>query len=317
MRRHLHLLHPLRCFESASRHLSFTKAAAELRVTQAAVSHQIRLLEASLGTRLFDRLARSVMLTPAGERLADVVSDSLARIDTSVELLMQAGGDEQGLQLGVPSGLSSRWLVPRLPALHARYPEFALHLHHVSRIEDIDWTQVEAAVVWVEPGPEPAPWNTLRATHAHAQRFLETALTPVCAPELMTPERRLAGPAALRHLPLLHEDGFEHWERWMKAAGASEVPVRRGTIIDDSSALLMAAAAGQGVALARTVLIEEDLRRGRLVAPFATEIPAPGAYWLIARGTVRESARYLAVCEFLQGEAARQARVPAPLARAA
>jgi LysR family glycine cleavage system transcriptional activator len=306
MRRHLHLLHPLRCFDSASRHHSFTKAAAELRVTQAAVSHQIRLLEAALGTRLFERLARSVMLTPAGERLAQDVCDALGRMDAAVELLIR-GGVDQSLQLAVPPGFSGRWLVPRLPAWRARHPDIELHLQYATRLEAIDWAHVEAAVIWVDPGPEPA----------NARRLFGTALTPVCAPELLPPGRRLEGPAALAQLPLLHEDGFDDWERWMRAAGAGGVPVRRGPIIDDPNGLLIAAAAGQGVALARTVLVEEDLRRGWLVAPFDVEIPAAGAYWLVAPGVVRESPRHQALCEFLQSEALRQVHVPAPLARAA
>jgi LysR family glycine cleavage system transcriptional activator len=163
------------------------------------------------------------------------------------------------------------------------------------------------------PGAEPFATSE----RARALRLFGSALTPVCAPELLPCVRRLAGPAGLAQLPLLHEFGFEDWERWMKAAGAAEVSVRRGVVIDDLNALLIAAAAGQGVALARTVLVEDDLRRGRLVAPFALEIPAEGAYWLVARGAVRDSPAFQVLCAFLQAEAARQARVAVPLARAA
>ena len=298
MRRHLHLLHPLRCFDSASRHLSFTKAAAELDVTPAAVSHQIRLLEDVLGTRLFDRLARGVMLTGAGERLATTMSESFARIDTAVDEVVDAN-DIPKLRLAVAPGLCCRWLVPRLPAFRARQTGFELHLQYASNFEAFAWTDVEAALVWA----------TRRPPQAGARRLFGTGLTPVCAPELSPPSRRLDTPAALRHLPLLHEDGFEDWQRWMNVAGAPDVPVRRGQIIDETNALLMAAIDGQGVALGRTALIAEDLRRGRLIAPFGMEVTAAGAYWLVANSeSMCESPKFLALWDFLQDEVAAQAQ---------
>jgi len=306
MRRHLHLLHALRCFDAAARHLSFTKAASELLVTQAAVSHQIRLLEEALGLRVFDRLARSVMLTPAGAQLARTLAESFSHIDASVERLVRSG-EEQSLQLAVTPGFCCRWLIPRLQAFRERRTGFELHLHQVSCLETIAWGQAEAAVVW----------SAERPALACAHRLFGTALTPVFAPGLVAPGRRLDTPAALRNLPLLHEDGFDEWERWMSAAGMPEVPVRRGQIIDDCNALISAAVAGQGVALGRLVLIEDDLRLGRLVAPFGLDVDAEGAYWLVAGEPVGRSPRFTALYEFLQDEAANQARPAVALARAA
>ena len=307
MRRHLHLLHPLRCFDSASRHLSFAKAAAELDVTPAAVSHQIRQLEDVLGTRLFDRLARGVMLTPAGERLAATMSESFAHIDSAVDAVIDAN-DIPKLRLAVAPGLCCRWLVPRLPAFRARQAGFELHLQYASNFEAFAWHEVEVALVWA----------TRRPPQPGARRLFGTGLTPVCAPELSPPSRRLDSPAALRHLPLLHEDGFEDWQRWMNLAGVPDVSVRRGQIIDETNALLMAAIDGQGVALGRTALIGEDLRRGRLIAPFGVEIAAVGAYWLVpVDEAVCEGGKFLALWDFLRDEAAAQCQPAAPLEWAA
>jgi LysR family glycine cleavage system transcriptional activator len=306
MHRHLHLLHPLRCFESAARHRSFTRAAAELGVTQAAVSHQIRLLEAALGARLFERLARSVMPTPAGERLAEVACDSLARIDAALDQATRPE-DPGTLQLAVTPGFCCRWLIPRLPAFRALEAGFELQLHQVSCLETLACAQADVAVVW----------SARRPPHAHARRLFGTGLTPVCAPALAHAARRLDSPSALRHFPLLHEDAFANWERWINAAGANDVPVRRGQIIDDCNALLSAAIAGEGVALGRTVLIEEDLRRGNLVAPFGLDVDAAGAYWLVANGPVGASPRFGALGDFIEDEALRQAQPGTALAIAA
>lgn len=300
MPRHLHLLHALRCFESAARHGSFTRAADELQVTQAAVSHQIRGLEDTLGLPLFDRLARSVMLTSAGEQLATEVCDAMARIDHAVDRLVLLR-ERPGLRLAVPPGFSSRWLVPRLAALRARQPGLELHLHHGPFLEEDRGAHADASVVFVDRPP----------TAPGAHRLFGTRLTPVCAPGM-----RLDSPAALRHVRLLHEEGFDDWARWMAAAGVPE-QVRRGTRIDDLNALLSAAAAGEGVALGRRALIDEDLRAGRLVAPFDTEVACHHAYWLVAhRRDVAANPRFLALADFLQGEGAREETRP-PLPKAA
>ncbi|MEJ6000733.1 LysR substrate-binding domain-containing protein [Paucibacter soli] len=296
MRRHLHHLNALRCFEAAARLLSFTQAAAELHVTQAAVSHQVRALEQALGQPLFERRPRQVRLTAAGERLVGVLSNSFDRIDELLGQLKQSERQaQQSLQLAVTPSFSSRWLMPRLPRFWDAHPEIELHLHHSTQGDALSRGTAEAAVVWaLEPPPRPAGlW---------AQRLFGTALTPVCSPALPRQTQPLDSPAALRHYPLLHEDSHADWARWMRAAGLADMPVHQGQLIDDSNALLMAAMAGRGLALGRLALIEDELRAGRLLRPFALSIAAEGAYWLLAAPTLAERPHFQALAAFMQAE---------------
>jgi len=147
MRRHLHHLNALRCFEAAARLLSFTQAAAELHVTQAAISHQVRALEEALGQPLFERRPRRVRLTPAGERLVGVLSSSFDRIDELLGQLKQSDQLKQSLQLAVTPSFSSRWLMPRLPHFWDAHPEIELHLHHTAQADAVSRGAAEAAVI--------------------------------------------------------------------------------------------------------------------------------------------------------------------------
>jgi len=299
MRRHLHHLNALRFVEAAARHLSFTAAADELHVTQAAVSHQVRGLEQALGLPLFERRPRQVRLTAAGERLLGVLSGSFDRIDELLAELKRGPALAQSLQLTVTPSFSSRWLMPRLPRFWDAHPEIELHLHHSTQGDALArGGGAEAAVVWAAE-PPPRLW---------AQRLFGTALTPVCAPTLPRPGQPLATPADLRHYPLLHEDSREDWARWMRAAGVGDAPVRQGQLIDDSNALLLAAMAGRGVALARLALVEDELRDGRLLRPFMQSIEADGAYWLVTTPAVAQQPRFQALAGFMQSASSTEAR---------
>ncbi len=298
MRRHLHHLNALRFVEAAARHLSFTMAADELHVTQAAVSHQIRALEQALGLPLFERRPRQVRLTAAGERLLGVLSGSFDRIDALLAELKRGPAPAQSLQLTVTPSFSSRWLMPRLPRFWDAHPEIELHLHHSTQADALARGGAEAAVVWAAEPP----------SRMWAQRLFGTALTPVCAPSLPRPGQPLAAPADLRHYPLLHEDSHEDWARWMQAAGVGDTPVRQGQLIDDSNALLLAAMAGRGVALGRLALVEDDLRAGRLLRPFVQSIEADGAYWLVTTPAIAQQPRFQALAGFMRAASLPQAR---------
>ena len=289
MRRHLHHLNALRFVEAAARHLSFTEAAGELHVTQAAVSHQVRALEQALGLPLFERRPRQVRLTAAGERLLGVLSGSFDRIDAALAELKRGPAPARSLQLTVTPSFSSRWLMPRLPRFWDAHPEIELHLHHSTQTDALSRGSAEAAVVWAEE-PPPRLW---------ALRLFGTALTPVCAPSLPRPDLPLTAPACLRHYPLLHEDSHADWERWMRAAGVEDAPVHQGQLIDDSNALLLAAMAGRGVALGRLALIEDDLCACRLFRPFDQSIDADGAYWLVTTPAFAHQPQFTALADFM------------------
>ena len=298
MRRNLaHHLNGLRFFEAAARHLSFTRAAEELCVTQAAVSHQVRALEEALSLQLFERRPRQVNLSPAGARLLAVLSSSFDHIESVLGELKRQGSSS--LQLAVTPSFSSRWLMPRLPHFWDAHPEIELHLHHTAQADALARGAADAAIIWT-------PNNPAKPGRLWAQRLFGTSLSPVCAPGLARADQPLLRAEDLLSLPLLHEDSFEDWQRWMQAAGVncSTQQLHRGPVIDDSNALLMAAMGGRGVALGRLVLVEDDLRSGRLIQPFEDiTVEADGAYWLIASSATAEQPRFKALAEFLQAEA--------------
>lgn len=264
-------------------------------MTQAAVSHQVRALETALGLQLFERRPRQVNLTAAGVRLLNVLSNSFDRIEQVLAELKQQSSSS--LQLAVTPSFSSRWLMPRLPHFWDAHPEIELHLHHTAQGDALASGAVDAAIIWTPIKPE----------RVWAQRLFGTQLSPVCAPGLARPEYPLSEPAALAHYPLLHEDSVDDWQRWMQAAQVEAAQVQSGPVIDDSNALLMAAMSGRGVALGRLVLVEDDLRNGRLIRPFAQSIEAEGAYWLIASSAIAEQPRFKALAAFLQSQAKAQA----------
>ncbi len=298
MRRNLaHHLNGLRFFEAAARHLSFTRAAQELCVTQAAVSHQVRALEEALALQLFERRPRQVLLSPAGARLLAVLSSSFDQMETVLHDLKHQGSSS--LQLAVTPSFSSRWLMPRLPQFWDAHPTLDLHLHHTAQADALNRGAADAAIIWTAQSPE-------KPGRLWAQRLFGTALSPVCAPSLPRADAPLNQPQALRHYPLLHEDSFEDWQRWMQAAGVSDARVQQGPVIDDSNALLMAAMSGRGVALGRLALLADDLQSGRLIRPFDCSIEAEGAYWLIASPATAELPRFKALAAFLQEQAQAQ-----------
>jgi len=270
-RRRLPPLGAVRAFEAAGRRLSFTKAAEELHVTQAAVSHQIRQLEAWLGLPLFRRGNRSVELTEPGR-------DYLAAASLALDLLAQATGRlverEAGGQLAVsvlPS-FAARWLVPRLGDFRERHPEIDVRIAASSDLVDFARDDVDLAIRYGSGG-----WPGLRAV-----RFLEEEIFPVCSPRLLQGARPLRVPADLAQHVLLHDDSEEDWRRWLVAAGVAGVDATRGPVIDDSSMVLQAAVDGQGVALTRSALAALDLAAGRLVRPFDVSLRSRFAYWLVA-----------------------------------
>ncbi|MEK8034081.1 LysR substrate-binding domain-containing protein [Ideonella sp. DXS29W] len=294
MRRNLRHLNGLRYFESAARRLSFTEAAAELCVTQGAVSHQIRSLELALGRPLFERAQRQVRLLPAGERLLAELSEPFARIDEVMDQLRRGETSSRTLRLSVTPTFSSRWLIPRMPKFWARHPEVELHLNHdVSRNLRAK-VQLDAAVLWYRERP--------RVSNLVTRLLFGLHLSPVCAPSILRDSHPLKVPSDLQHYPLLHEDSFRDWERWTHLAGIPDLDVHKGQVIDDANAVLMAAAAGHGIALGHLPLIDDDLIAGRLIRPFSLSIPASGAYWLVCSKQVSQLACWRAFSEFLLEE---------------
>ncbi|WP_259162160.1 LysR family transcriptional regulator AmpR [Xanthomonas sp. 4461] len=257
-------LNALRAFEAAARHQNLTRAANQLCVSQAALSHQIKALEQQLGTSLFHRLPRGVALTDEGAALAPVLGEAFDRIAATLERFAD-GRYREVLNVGVVGTFATGWLLPRLPAFHAAHPDIELRLSTHNNRVDLAGEGLDLAIRFGD-----GDWQ---GQIAHA--LMEAPFAPVCAPSMA---RGLRTPADLAQLPLLRSYRLDEWPQWFRAAGVAEVAAR-GTMFDSSLTLASAAAAGAGVALLPLPMFRQDLDAGRLVCPFPIQIDA-GRYWL-------------------------------------
>ncbi|MGV7194290.1 LysR family transcriptional regulator AmpR [Xanthomonas axonopodis] len=257
-------LNALRAFEAAARHQNLTRAANELCVSQAALSHQIKALEQQLGTSLFHRLPRGVALTDEGAALAPVLGEAFDRIAATLERFAD-GRYREVLSVGVVGTFATGWLLPRLPTFHAAHPDIELRLSTHNNRVDLAGEGLDLAIRFGD-----GDWQ---GQIAHA--LMEAPFAPVCAPNMA---RGLHTPADLARVPLLRSYRLDEWPQWFRAAGAASVPAR-GAMFDSSLTLASAAAAGAGVALLPLPMFRQDLDAGRLVCPFPITIDA-GRYWL-------------------------------------
>ncbi len=258
-------LNALRAFEASARHLSFTRAADELSVTQTAVSAQVKNLEDRLGTRLFRRLPRGLVLTDEGQALLPMLSDSFGRIASVLEQFKD-GRYRQPLTVAAVGTFAVGWLLPRLAAFEREHPFVDLRLlTHNNRV-DLAGEGLDYAIRFGD-----GAWHG-----THAEPLVEAPLSAVCAPELA---RELRMPQDLARRPLLRSYRSDEWPRWFAAAGIAQAPLLRGPVFDSSLAIAAAAAQGAGVALLPVRLFAHELRSGRLVQPFDVRLSA-GRYWL-------------------------------------
>jgi LysR family transcriptional regulator, glycine cleavage system transcriptional activator len=287
-------LNALRAFESAARHLSFTRAGAELFVTQTAVSHQIKQLEAHLGRALFRRGPRALALTADGEAWASELREVFGRLeDANRRLRSRPQAERPVVAVSVVPSFGAGWLVPRLGRFLARHPGIDVRISASGHLVDFA----------VEPIDLGIRFGRGRYPGLVTERLGGDALVVVCAPKLRA-KKRLASPADLRRHVLLHDDDPDAWRRWLAAHGPSGVDPSRGTVLTDSRMLVAAAVEGQGVALARRALAMDDLAAGRLVLPFphVRPLPVKNAYYVVAprRALARPEVR--AFVEWLKGE---------------
>jgi LysR family glycine cleavage system transcriptional activator len=257
----------LRVFEVAARHLSFSAAAEELRVTPSAVSQQVRLLEHRLGQALFQRLPRGLRLTGAGEALVPVCRESFERLDAA---LLELFGDRKGdrLVVRVAAGFARHWLLPRLADFSKKHPGIPLRI--VASIwagEPLD-PNVE---IDIRLGSGPIPGMT-------CVQLTEDELFPVCSPRIM---RNRKAPD-IASSAVLHTIGFaQGWAEWLAAAGIARRASARDIEFDSVLLSLEMAALGHGIALARTSFAEDLLRAKRLIAPFALRLKAMDNVYLV------------------------------------
>ena len=270
MPRRLPPLTSLRAFEAAGRKLSFTLAAAELTVTQAAISHQVKALEEHLGAPLFLRLPRQLELTEAGKALLPVVRKAFDEIGESVAALRdQITAAPVTVRLA-PS-FAAKWLSPRLEDFHRQYPNIDLSLTHSNDAVDFAHQAIDLGVTYGN-----GDWRGVVA-----EEVLRIDFFPVCAPAFLEGEYPLNTPENLKHHALLHDGDKKNWADWLGLAGVDGIDPSRGTVMDDTNVLIQAAMDGLGVALGSTHFVTDRLASGRLVRPFETVLHSEGAYYIV------------------------------------
>jgi LysR family glycine cleavage system transcriptional activator len=279
----------LRAFEAAARTRSLTKAAQSLSLTHGAISHQIKSLEGDLGVRLVERAGRGIRLTDEGERFARRVRTAFAELTTAVTELT-ARANPRHLRVSVTPSFAARWLLPRIGRFVAAYPDVDLDVR--ANMANIDFANDDSDVA-IRYGY--GDWPGLGVELLFEDKFF-----PVCSPRIAN-GRLPARPADLADYPLLRSED-EFWKPWFEAAGLDWPEPERGSIFSDSAHLMQAAAEGQGIALARTTLLGNDVRNGVLVRLFDVELPAPRKHYLVYPARTANSSKLALFRDWLHDE---------------
>jgi LysR family transcriptional regulator, glycine cleavage system transcriptional activator len=261
---------PLRAFDVAARTLNLSAAAEEMNVTHAAVSRQVKQLEQRLGVKLFERLPRGLKLTAHGALLAEGTHQAFDRLASAIEDV-SIPAVRRKLTISTFASLSARWLMPRVQSFSERFPEVDLQVLTSTRLVDFSREDVDIAIRF-GGGNYPG---------LHVVPLFQPKEIVVCSPSLLKGKRKLEVLSDLNNFPLLHDDSYRSWERWLAAAGAKGINPRRGVICGDRNSMLQAALEGQGVALASAVFAAGELQAGRLVQVFSNEIRSEFAIYAV------------------------------------
>ncbi len=302
--RRLASLDLLRGFEAAARHLSFTRAASELFVTQSAVSRQIRALEEAVGHELFRRRNRRLELTDAGRALFGTAAHALGQIDETVAAIR--GSDAaRPLTVSATVSFTALWLVPRLPRFRRKHPEIDVRIAASNELNDLEREQIDLAIRFCEP----------KAAPAGSSRLVGEEVFPVCSPKLLRlRDRPLREPADLRHHVILHIDDaagrwpWLNWKQWLDAMALGDLHPAGTLRFSHYDHLVRAAIDGEGVALGRNPLVRTHVARGELVAPFPKSIVSSREYFLVTARGAERSPMVRHFIEWLRSEVAEDAR---------
>lgn len=273
-------LNALWTFDTVVRHGNMTRAAAELNVTQTAVSHQIRRLEEELGYPLFRRVGNRSEVTEQGAAWAEQLTPLFARLRfINQQFRHRRAAAQQALSISIIPSFATRFLVPRMGAFLSRYPDLQVHVDATERMVDLDLERIDVAIRYGK-GKYPG---------FHVTKLMGDGFIPVCTSAYLE-RHRLTKFQALSNVDLLHDDYPDVWGRWLEQAGARSVVVKRTVEYTESSMLVEATLLGQGVALSRQSLVSNELRDGRLVRLFKNTAPLRG-----------ELSYYVLVSEFARG----------------
>ncbi|TKB43515.1 transcriptional regulator GcvA [Thalassotalea mangrovi] len=276
-------LNALKAFEASARHLSFTKAADELFVTQAAVSHQIKSLENHLGIKLFMRKNRALLLTEEGQGYYLDIKDIFTSLQDATQRLL-ARNSKGAINVSVHASLAIQWLVPRLSEFNRLYPDIDVRITADDRDEGTLSEDVDIAFYYGR-----GHWPGLIA-----DKMMTEYLQPVCSPaflEDLSSKGQLAQISDLAEHTLLHDTSRRDWKRFFKNIGISTGNVDRGPIFSHTALVLQAAVYGQGIALGHNLLAKPELEAGRLVAPFPEVLVNKDAFYIVCRSPLQEGGR--------------------------
>lgn len=283
----------IRAFEAAARHESFTKAADELGMTQAAVSYQVKLLEDRLGLPLFLRLPRRVALTEAGKRLAPATTEAFQRLESAFASLRETAAGV--LSITSVHTFGTNWLVPRLGAFQVGHPEIAVRLDTSARLVDFAREEMDVGIRYGQ-----GHWPGLKA-----HEVLPVEYAPFCSPELLGRLGPVVEPARLLGMPLLESD-WDAWGRWFELAGVAGPLTLAGPDLrlETQQMIANAVMAGSGVALLTPAFFAADIAAGRLVRLFDIAL-RDGSYWLVYPEGRQNTPKIRAFRDWLLGEVQR------------
>lgn len=270
-------LNSVRAFEAAARHLSFTEAAKELNMTSGAISYQVRQLEDWLGTPLFTRLPRKLILTDAGKSYLPIISNIFEHLSAATDELFGETHSQRPVTLRVTSSLTYLWLVPRLADFTLAHPDISLRL--MTHLEPPDFGASDFAHdgTDLEIRYGAGTWDD-----AASERLFEEALFPVCSPKLLEGERPLKAPEDILDHTMIHVVGEpESWQMWLDRVGLGGRTGRQSLQFNLHMMATHAALSGIGVALGLSPLVDDALSKGDLVAPFDVRLPAKDAHYLL------------------------------------
>ena len=291
----------LRTLEAAARHLNFTRAADELGLTPAAVSHQIKELEDQLGMALFARTSRSVRLTEAGAVLSEASSDAIDLLNRAVSRAQKLARGQSLLKVTADAHFAAKWLMRRVDAFRAIWPDIELRFDISYEVRDFDRDDIDVGIRF-GAGKYPG---------LAANRLFDNVLIPVCSPQLLANGPPLKVPRDLFNHRLVHIEWsrrgvtWPNWRMWMAAAGVDDFDDSRTVVFGTSSDAVQAAIDGSAVALADFAMVAHDLSEGRLVQPFdlGVRMAPEFAYFLVYPQSSAEDPRIVAFRDWIMEEA--------------
>jgi LysR family transcriptional regulator, glycine cleavage system transcriptional activator len=300
MLEHFPGLRSLRAFDAAAQHLNFTRAAAQIGVTPAAISNQIKELEEQLQVSLFQRTSRTMRLTKEGEILAEATHESIEVLSRALHRMRKVANRNQLFVSSTPS-VAAKWLVPRLDRFLSAFPGADVRIDVSNTLVDFDRDDVDIAI----------RFGSGKYPGLRSDPLFQDSLSPVCSPRLISKDKPLQTPKDLLKFTLIHLDWdaqgqpWPNWRMWMQAAGIRDFDERSGLHFGQTSLTIQAAIDGHGVALGDSNLVADDLAAGRLIKPFELSLKAPAAfgYHVISREEVQEQSMVAAFRDWLLREA--------------